>query len=249
MSWATLGAALGMASIQASPAPAVQYIGLNHAGGYMHAVSADLSSNRASVETVASPRLTSAWRLIGQSQPTAAVTGTFFAWCTQRPIAEVMVDGERMGSGRIGTVFAVDWYGNARLFDSQHLEKVDWFPYRFALRGGVRLLKGGEVAINPGGQRFTNGHFWRQAKRTAVGVSADDRVVIAATRHPVTLREMATGLRRLGVRDAMALDGGGSSMFYYRGRMLMSPNRNLSNLLVVHERPPRGLGGSGTLLE
>jgi len=61
-----------------------------------------------------------------------------------------------------------------------------------------------------------------RAPRTAVGVTAKGELVIAVvdgrtdTRHSVglTLREMAVQMKALGCRDALNLDGGGSSMMF-----------------------------------
>src|SRR5690606_4381647 len=78
---------------------------------WFHSVISDL--NREEITTTAhySPRLTRFWSVASQYQPIAAITGTFFAWENQQPVADVIIDGQQKASGKVGSVLAVDWYG------------------------------------------------------------------------------------------------------------------------------------------
>ena len=59
--------------------------------------------------------------------------------------------------------------------------------------------------------------------------------MVVVTR-PVRLRTLAKIMQQLGASDAIALDGGSSTSFYYRRKLSVVPRRKLTNLLVVYER-------------
>lgn len=203
-----------------------------------HYVIADLNSEAVCLETVFSDRLTSIGSLLGDEKPAAALTGTFFAWENQRPIAEVILDGEMVSKGRRGSVVAVDWFGKAHIFHPNYGEVIDWFPYRFALRGAVRLIENGTICPNPKSQKFRDSSIWGKAPRTGIGITAEGKVVLMATRSLVTLSQLGKAFSKLGVKDAVNLDGGGSTALYYRGSMVISTGRRLCNMLAVYERSP-----------
>lgn len=202
-------------------------------------VTADLPSGRVTVNTALESRLTNAWKIIRRNQePAAAITGTFFAWETQQPVGDVLVDGRAHRFGARGSVIAIDWQGQAGIFDSEYGRWLDWRPFRFGLRGTVRLIRDGKVDPNPQAQRFRDRAIWGRAARTAAGIRANGVLVLCATRQAVSLSELGEAMRRLGAVDAVNLDGGGSTMLYYRGRMLIPTRRGLCNLLTLHERSP-----------
>ncbi len=59
---------------------------------------------------------------------------------------------------------------------------------------------------------------------------------MVATNSSVTLGELGKAMIANGVRDAISLDGGGSTCLYYRGTMVIPPKRKLSNILMVCEK-------------
>lgn len=203
-----------------------------------HTVRANLKIDQVTVETQYAPRLTGSWSMIGRTQPVAAITGTFFAYENHQPVADVIVDGELVASGHRGTALAVDWFGRVHIFDAGFRQPVDWFPYRYALRGTVRLVKDGDVCPNPRAQAFRDSRIWGRAARTAVGLTKEGKLVLMATPNSVTLTELGKAMVSRGVKQAVSLDGGGSTMLYYRGSMVVSPNRPLSTMLILHERSP-----------
>ncbi len=223
---------------QAPHRQAIRYQSLKHGKAHYHVVVADLTGDRVSVRTVMSNRLTSVWSLIKRSRADAAITGTFFAFENQKPVAEVLVDGKLRSEGARGSVVAVDWFGRAKVFDAGYQESVDWGIYRYALRGGVRVVRDGRVAPNPRAQRFRDPRIWGRAARSAVGTTDDGRLALVATSSPVTLSQLGKAMCRVGVRNGVSLDGGGSTMLYYRGSMVVPPKRKLSNLLTLHEESP-----------
>ena len=90
---------------------------------------------------------------------------------------------------------------------------------------------------NPKAQRFRDRRIWGRASRTGVGLTKKGKLVLMATSQSVTLSEFGKAMVSQGVREALSMDGGTSTCFYYRGSMLIRPGRNLSNMLVLSERP------------
>jgi hypothetical protein len=115
---------------------------------------------------------------------------------------------------------------------------------------GPRLLRAGRVAVAslaegfaPAPSFFTTFVASRQP-RTLAGVRADGRLLLVTVdgRAPgwsagMTLAEAARLMRSLGARDAMNLDGGGSTTMSVRGQVVNRPSdgqqRRVSNGLFV----------------
>lgn len=232
-------AALGVAALTgAAMGQHIGHVQVRHKGATIHAVVSNLPTEKVTPEAVYSPRLAKPWSLISKRQPKAAITGTFFAWENQQPVADVLIDGELKAQGRRGSYVAVDWFGRVQIRDARFGEEVDWFPYRHALRGGVRLMTDGDINPNPKAQQFRDPRIWGKAARTGIGLTESGKLVMAATGNAVTLSHFAEGMKQVGVTDAIGLDGGGSTMLYYNGRMLVSTGRPLSTMFMVHDIPP-----------
>ncbi|WP_217199613.1 phosphodiester glycosidase family protein [Streptomyces buecherae] len=105
--------------------------------------------------------------------------------------------------------------------------------------GGPRLVRDGRVAVDfaaDGIDRADEPSFayaWglKRNPRTAVGVDARGRLIVVTTagRQPgysdgLGLHEMAQLMRSLGARQAMNLDGGGSSAMAVNGKLLTMPS-------------------------
>ncbi|MCH8978847.1 MAG: phosphodiester glycosidase family protein [Armatimonadetes bacterium] len=205
---------------------------------YYHAILADMSGDQVTAEAFYADKLTNAWKMIGVRQPAAAITGTFFGFKSEQPVADVIVDGKLVARGHRGSAVAVDWYGKVHIFDTPFKQEIDLYEYKHLLRGAIRLVRDGKVSPNPKAQHFTDSRLWGRASRTGIGLTGNDVLVMMATKNRVTLSEFGRAMLKLGVRDAVALDGGGSTMLYYRGALVLPPTRNLSTMFILHERPP-----------
>ncbi|MBL8059200.1 MAG: phosphodiester glycosidase family protein [Chthonomonas sp.] len=203
-----------------------------------HSVSVDLTSEQVSPAVIHSPRLESIWSLVKEDTPTVAVTGTFFHPTSASPVGDIVVEGKQTAEGYRGSVVAVDWFGDVKIFDSAFDQAIDWSPYRFALRGTVRIIRNGVVSPDPKSQQFRDPRVWSSAERCAVGTTKDGRLVIFATNNAVTLSELGKAMLSAGVHDAVNMDGGTSAAMLYKGDLKVRPGRKLSNLFVVYERSP-----------
>ena len=115
-----------------------------------------------------------------------------------------------------------------------------WPKLRHAIGAGPQLVAGGERNVTAHEELFRP-DVMRICSRTAVGVGADGSVIIAAAEATVagglSLSELASVMWKLGCREAMALDGGGSTTVVAHGRVLNQPagggERPVSNALLV----------------
>jgi phosphodiester glycosidase len=108
-----------------------------------------------------------------------------------------------------------------------------------AVGGGPRLLRSGRVAVTartegfapPQAPAFFGDFVAARQPRTLAGVRADGTILLATVdgRRPgwsvgMTLPEAARLMRSLGARDALNLDGGGSSAMTVRGEVVSRPS-------------------------
>ncbi|MDR5695870.1 MAG: phosphodiester glycosidase family protein [Armatimonadota bacterium] len=107
-------------------------------------------------------------------------------------------------------------------------EDPRWGGVIHMIGGGPRLLVSGQYM---GGEGFPIQFSHKRHPRTAVGVTRTGRVLLVVVdgRQPdhslgMTLPELAALLLRLGVTDALNLDGGGSSTLVVRGMVVNSPS-------------------------
>ncbi|QGQ96344.1 hypothetical protein EHS13_16375 [Paenibacillus psychroresistens] len=102
-----------------------------------------------------------------------------------------------------------------------------------AIGVGPKLLTNGKVDIDYKRDGFTDPKITTNANaRSFVGVDKSKKLVLG-TISAATASDMANVLLKLGLTDAMNMDGGASSALYYEGSMKRTPSRLLSNALVV----------------
>ncbi|HEY9856516.1 MAG TPA: phosphodiester glycosidase family protein [Stenomitos sp.] len=112
------------------------------------------------------------------------------------------------------------------------------------IAGGPRLLEGGSPKLTTEAERFQADVAKGRAPRTAVGITPSGELLVVAVdgRDPkasmgLTLPELASLMQELGAKDALNLDGGGSTTFYLEGKTLNHPSdgveRSVSNALCI----------------
>ncbi|MFW5868806.1 MAG: phosphodiester glycosidase family protein, partial [Armatimonadota bacterium] len=122
--------------------------------------------------------------------------------------------------------------------------KPNWPDVKHAIGGGPRLVKDGRKHITASPERFRPDVYSGAPARSAVGITASGRLLLVVVegaggpgRCGMTLDDLASTMIKLGARDAMNLDGGGSSTFVADGRICNAPSdgvaRLVSNALLV----------------
>ena len=124
-----------------------------------------------------------------------------------------------------------------------------WSSAEDIVGGGPRLVTDGRVDITDEREKVVAGFRNETHPRTAIGSLADGRalLLVADGRHPpervgLGLDDLARLLIELGVRDAINLDGGGSTTMVVNGSIVNVPSdasgeRPVSDAIVV--RPIR----------
>lgn len=120
-----------------------------------------------------------------------------------------------------------------------------WKRAVMAVGGGPWLLRDGSILIDAPQQGFNEGFSSNRHPRTAVGVTAEGKLLLVTVdgRQPMsagmTLQELAQLMKQLGATDAINLDGGGSTTLAIRGGLILnSPSegreRPVANAVVVY---------------
>lgn len=173
--------------------------------------------------------------IVSRTRPTAAITGAFFDTRSLQPVGDVMVDGEMVCRGVVGTAIGIGWNNEVEFIPTKRGKLSDWSLYQSVIVGGPVLVSGGMVAVNPWDEGFRDSRLFRKGIRTAVGVTWSNKLLFVTTAKPVYLSHLAKVMRSLGARNAATLDGGGSTALYYRGRYISRPNRRLTTLLLAYD--------------
>lgn len=173
--------------------------------------------------------------ILRRTRPAAALTGTFFSPRTGWPTGDIVIDGQWVATGRIGTAVAITPENDVRFIRMRRGARRNWDEYATVLGGGPRLVTGGRITLSPRSEGFRDRALYARRPRTAVGVTRRGKLLMVSVRRPIYLRRLARIMRTLGARDAVALDGGSSTAMFYRGRMVSRPSRRLANLLVAYD--------------
>lgn len=98
------------------------------------------------------------------------------------------------------------------------------------ISGGPLLLQDGRVKVRMTEERIAKDIAAGRSPRTAVGVKKDGSLILlvvdgrSSASAGMTLNELARYLLRLGARDAVNFDGGGSSVMAVRGKVVNRPS-------------------------
>lgn len=107
-----------------------------------------------------------------------------------------------------------------------------------AVGGGPLLVQDGHLNVTAKEERFRGDVAGGARPRSAVGLTGDGQLLLLAVQEPgLTLGELASVMLKLGARDAMNLDGGGSTALVVQGQLLNTPadgyERSVSNALLL----------------
>jgi hypothetical protein len=201
----------------------------------------------------------------------AAVNGGFFALETGQPTAMLKAGGRLLGttSRPRGAVAFADRHGAMRLmFDRVAVHAIrgkknlrdprydtrlgspakEWARARDAVSGAGLLALDGRVFDDWHEEGLTAAFDTTRHPRTMIGVDAEDAIWLVTIdgRQPaismgMTFAELQSLARRLGLRSALNLDGGGSTTMVAGGRIVNHPSdatgpRAVSDALLVLPR-------------
>lgn len=215
----------------------VSYTRPKVAGVWAHVVTADLKSPAVQVRPLVpeGARRATFGRLVNRAAPVAAINGTFFDPRTSTVLGMVVEDGLLIRDGWLGSAIRIDGEGRGTLLPlkRRHGGNFDWSEVRFAISSGPTLLQNGRIALNPWAEGFSDPSVFRPARRSALGLTRSNKLLLVAVTKPVSLRRLAMVMQALGARHAVNLDGGSSTGLYYGGRHIVKPARSMTNAVGI----------------
>jgi hypothetical protein len=169
--------------------------------------------------------------MLSRLQPTAAITGTYFCTRSLIPVGDIVINGKPVHDGPVGTALAITNENKAEFKP----RTSDWKGYNSVICSGPRIVSNGTPSLNPRAEGFSDPSLFRSALRSAVGVTAGNKLLLVTTSRPATMRKVAYIMADLGAVDAILLDGGSSTALSYKGSVKRHPARRLTNLLLVYD--------------
>lgn len=127
------------------------------------------------------------------------------------------------------------------------LTPVDLTDIRSTIGAGPILLKNGVIYADGAKEGFKEAKVnVNRSIRSMAGVTKNNTLIIATVPN-VTVKELAQIAKTLGCVDAITLDCGASTGMYYKGKVVTTPGRKLSNALVITKlkNPPQKLKVDG----
>lgn len=177
----------------------------------------------------------------------AGINGSFFSPRNKEPMDLLVVNGHwhTQPASRPAFVFKGD--GTASIVAPRRAQSI---PLLHAVGGGPTLLRDGRMSL-----AWWPRSIGGRAPRTAAGLTWDGKVLLVTvdgrSKNSVgaTIREEARYMAALGAREAMNLDGGGSSTMVVGAKVMNRPSdgseRSVSNGLLVFTKRAVAMGKPG----
>ncbi len=170
--------------------------------------------------------------LVRRSGAQIAITGTFFDTVSLRPVGDLVHNGSVLYRGHMGTALAFTPDNEPFMRRVPFGRTQDWSAFETVLGCGPALVLDGEVDVDATGEGFRDPSIFGTVPRVGVGFTPDKRLLLVAT-GPLSFQGFARVMQALQCTHAMNLDAGSSRALYYRGRTLIRPGRQLTNILYV----------------
>ncbi|MGA1264890.1 MAG: phosphodiester glycosidase family protein [Prochlorothrix sp.] len=172
----------------------------------------------------------------------AVLNGTFFAKSPQQAVMGNMVAGGRFLKysqwENFGTTLGLRVGNRPEMITARAEGKPQWQSHWFSITCGPRLLRQGQVWINPALEGFSDPNVLNgAADRTAVGFPADgSKLYFVNFDSSLTLQQEANVMRSIGCAEAMNLDGGASRALASGYRVLVPAGRELTNVIALYDQ-------------
>ncbi|GGK94021.1 LysM peptidoglycan-binding domain-containing protein [Deinococcus radiotolerans] len=160
------------------------------------------------------------------------VNGSYFHPQSFAPAGDIVMQGRLLTWGRIPQALAITPDNRAAIRPSatallgRPLDTT-WTGMETVIATGPRILSGGQV-VTRYSTAFRDPALFGRAARSAVGLVSNRDLVLVSTHAKLTTTEMGKLLLRLGVRDALLLDGGSSAGIAWNGHAVLDSVRRVS---------------------
>lgn len=177
------------------------------------------------------------YRTVKRYKPRVAINGTYFHMLNGHPTGAIVRHGEFLYDGRWGTTICIDREGHVSFrYQSGTMGRHRKLAgVENAISTGPTLVRDGRLYLHPRKEGFKDPSVLGTARRSALGLTSDDRLVLVTVHTPISLNKLANIMLALDCKDAANLDGGSSSGLYCNGEFVTKPRRALSNVLLIYD--------------
>ena len=178
--------------------------------------------------------------LVARQQAAIVANGTFFGKDSQKSVLGNMVAaGKFVKYSRwenYGTTLGIKAGNELEMVTARTESKPNWEDHWFSLTCGPRLVKDGKVWLSPISEGFKDSHVLGVGSRCAIGFPESRKQLYLVTfLTSLSLQKEAEIMQAIGCVEAMNLDGGASVALAHKGKVLVSPGRNLTNVIAVYD--------------
>lgn len=179
-------------------------------------------------------------KLVDRYKAAVIVSGTFFGKDTQKAVLGNMVAGGKFLKysrwENYGTTLGIKAGNQLEMVTARTEGQPQWNEHWFSLTCGPRLVRQGKVWLSPLSEGFKDSHVLGVGARSAIGFPASKQQLFLVTfLQSLSLQQEAEIMKAIGCMEAMNLDGGASVALARKGRILLAPGRNLTNVIVVYD--------------
>ena len=175
------------------------------------------------------------YQIMSRYQPRAAINGTYFHLQNGQPTGTIVRYSQYLYQGQYGTAICFDDNCNVEFRFRDGLKPFSFIGVRHAICTGPTLVRDRAVYLRAREEGFTDPGVLGTARRSAIGMTSANKLLLVTVHTPVTLNKLAHIMLRLGCCSAANLDGGASSGLYSNGMFVTIPGRKLSNVILVYD--------------
>lgn len=171
-------------------------------------------------------------QLARNSGAKVVINGSYFHPQTYAPAGDIVMQGRMLTWGRIPMALAItpDNRATIRASTTPLLQRpldTTWAGMETVIATGPRILSGGQL-ITRYNAAFRDPALFGRAARSAIGLISNRDLVLVSTHMKLTTTEMGRVMARLGIRDALLLDGGSSTGIAWNGQAALDSVRKVS---------------------
>lgn len=173
--------------------------------------------------------------IVERYKPRVAINGTYFHLANGQPTGSIVRYNTFLYQGQCGT--AINFFEDGGI-DFRFPDQPGGYSFRnvqHAICTGPTLVRNTCLYLHPEQEGFYDPGVLGVARRSAIGLTCSEKVVLVTVHTPISLNKLAHIMIRLGCRHAANLDGGSSSALYSNGRYVTIPQRKLSNVILVYD--------------
>jgi hypothetical protein len=174
-------------------------------------------------------------QIVTRYAPRAAINGTFFHPQNGQPTGTIVRYNQYLYQGRTGTAVCFDDAGRVEFRFPEHGRPFSFVGIRHAICTGPTLVRDAALALQPREEGFTDPAVLGQARRSAIGLTCNQKLLLVTVHTPISLNKLAHIMLRLGCCSAANLDGGSSSALYSNGLYVTKPSRKLPHVILVYD--------------